>query len=92
MSLYDTLVDHLNNNIDKKDVQTAEIVQKNRRPLKMPKNYDFSVRNVDWKQYKKDFILRTDAAWERAKLLDVFYTNYKVPLPTFTLCLVSICV
>jgi hypothetical protein len=44
----------------------------------MPKNYDFSVRNVDWKNYQKDFILRTDAVWERAKLLDVFYTVYKV--------------
>jgi len=43
----------------------------------MPKNYDFSVRNVDWRQYKKDFILRTDAVWERTKLLDVFYTHYK---------------
>ena len=44
----------------------------------MPKNYDFSVRNVDWKQYENDFILRTDAVWERSKLLDIFYTNYKV--------------
>ena len=43
----------------------------------MPKNYDFSVRNVDWRQYEKDFILRTDAVWERSKLLDVFYTTYK---------------
>ena len=44
----------------------------------MPKDYDFSVRNVDWKQYEKDFILRTDAVWERSKLLDIFYTTYKV--------------
>ena len=43
----------------------------------MPKNYDFSVRNVDWSQYKKDFILRTDAVWEKAKLFEVFYTTYK---------------
>jgi hypothetical protein len=45
----------------------------------MPKNYDFSVRNVNWKQYERDFILRTDAVWERSKLLDVFYTHYKSP-------------
>lgn len=44
----------------------------------MPKNYDFSVRNVDWRQYEKDFILRTDAVWEKSKLLDIFYTMYKV--------------
>eukprot|EP00351_Strombidinopsis_sp_SopsisLIS2011_P001791 CAMPEP_0116879046 /NCGR_PEP_ID=MMETSP0463-20121206/10794_1 /TAXON_ID=181622 /ORGANISM="Strombidinopsis sp, Strain SopsisLIS2011" /LENGTH=90 /DNA_ID=CAMNT_0004527871 /DNA_START=116 /DNA_END=388 /DNA_ORIENTATION=- len=43
----------------------------------MPKNYDFSVRNVDWKQYKDDYLLRTDAVWERSKMLDIFYTHYK---------------
>ena len=43
----------------------------------MPKNYDFSVRNVDWRQYERDFLLRTDAVWERSKLLDLFYTHYK---------------
>jgi hypothetical protein len=51
--------------------------KKNRRPLKMPKNYKFDVKNVDWAQYEKDFILRTDAVWERSKLLDIFYTHYK---------------
>ena len=43
----------------------------------MPKNYDFSVRNVNWNNYKNDYILRTDAVWERSKLLDLFYTHYK---------------
>ena len=43
----------------------------------MPKNYDFSVRNVDWSQYKNDYILRTDAVWEKTKLLDMFYVEYK---------------
>ena len=43
----------------------------------MPKNYDFSVRNVNWGQYKNDFVLRTDAVWEKTKLLDFFYTYYK---------------
>ncbi len=43
----------------------------------MPKGYDFSVRNVNWNDYKDDFILRTDAVWERSKLLDIFYTHYK---------------
>ena len=44
----------------------------------MPKNYDFSTRGVDWRQYDKDFILRTDAVWEKSKLLDLFYSHYKV--------------
>jgi hypothetical protein len=43
----------------------------------MPKNYDFSVRNVDWNQYKNDYILRTDAVWEKSKLKDIFHTHYK---------------
>ena len=43
----------------------------------MPKNYDFSVRNVRWSEYERDFILRTDAVWEKSKLYDVFYTLYK---------------
>lgn len=43
----------------------------------MPKNYDFSVRNVNWSEYSKDFLLRTDAVWERNKLFDIFYTEYK---------------
>ena len=43
----------------------------------MPKDYDFSVRNVDWKAYKQDYILRTDAVWEKSKLMDIFYTIYK---------------
>lgn len=77
MSIYDQIVDHLNDGIEKKDPQAKELLHKGRRPLKMPKSYDFSVRNVDWRQYKKDFILRTDAAWERAKLFDVFYSQYK---------------
>lgn len=85
MSLYDQIVDQFNSNIEHKSKTGAEAVQKSRRPLKMPKNYDFSVRNVDWKQYERDFILRTDAVWERAKLLDVFYTNYKVKSSNKTL-------
>ena len=52
-------------------------VRKGQRPLKMPKGYDFSVRNVNWKDYSKDFILRTDAVWEKTKLQDYFYSLYK---------------
>ena len=78
MSIYDTLIDEFNRNIQHKDKKEQELVHRGQRPLKMPKNYDFSVRNVDWSQYKKDFILRTDAVWERSKLLDTFYTHYKV--------------
>ena len=68
MSIYDKLVDYLHENIDKKDLKAAENVKKNKRPLKMPKNYDFSVRNVDWNQYESDYLLRTDAVWEKSKL------------------------
>ena len=50
---------------------------RSKRPLKMPKDYDFSVRNVNWKDYKNDYLLRTDAVWERSKLLDLFHTHYK---------------
>lgn len=74
MSLYDNIVGYLNNNIEKKDIKEILTSKKGRRPLKMPKNYDFSVRNVDWRQYEDDFLLRTDAVWEKSKLLDVFYT------------------
>jgi hypothetical protein len=78
MSLFDHIVDYLHDNIEKKNINVEQQVKKSRRPLKMPKNYDFSVRNVDWKEYEKDYLLRTDAVWERSKLLDVFYTHYKV--------------
>lgn len=78
MSIYDSLIDYLHTNIEKKDVTKIPDVQKNRRPLKMPKDYDFSVRNVNWRSYSKDFILRTDAIWEKVKLKDLFYTHYKV--------------
>ena len=44
----------------------------------MPDGYDFSVRNVNWKDYKDDYILRTDAVWERSKLMDYFYSLYKI--------------
>lgn len=43
----------------------------------MPKDYDFSVRNVNWNHYNRDYLLRTDAVWEKSKLYDVFYTTYK---------------
>ena len=43
----------------------------------MPKDYDFSVRNVNWGDYKDDFILRTDAIWEKTMLKDYFYSLYK---------------
>ena len=43
----------------------------------MPESYDFSVRNINWKDYNNDFILRTDAVWEKTKLKDYFYSMYK---------------
>lgn len=50
------------------------------RPLKMPQNYDFSQRKVDWSRYKKDYLLRTDAVWEKSKLYAYFYSLYKAVL------------
>jgi len=47
------------------------------RPLKMPENYDFSVRKVKWDSYKRDYLLRTDAVWEKEKLKSYFYAIYK---------------
>jgi hypothetical protein len=47
------------------------------RPLKMPENYDFSQRSVNWKEYDNDFLLRTDAVWEKSKLMSYFYSMYK---------------
>ena len=76
MSVFDSMIDMLHDNIEKKDT-SKEVPTKAKRALKMPKNYDFSVRNVDWGQYKNDYILRTDAVWEKSKLLDLFYTHYK---------------
>lgn len=45
--------------------------------LKMPENYDFSTRKVNWNAYKPYYILRTDAVWEKTKLYQYFYTIYK---------------
>jgi len=77
MSLYNQLLDSFHSKVELKEMQTPEYLQKARRPIKMPKNYDFSVRNVNWREYERDYLLRTDAVWERSKLLDLFYTHYK---------------
>jgi hypothetical protein len=47
------------------------------RPLKMPMDYDFSSRKVNWGNYKRDYLLRTDAVWEKEKLQTYFYAIYK---------------
>lgn len=47
------------------------------RPLKMPENYDFSTRKINWNNYKKEYLLRTDAVWEKEKLRSYFYSLYK---------------
>ena len=44
---------------------------------KLPKNYDFGTRGVDWTRYHKYFRLRTDAVWEKSKLRDVFRSYHK---------------
>ena len=43
----------------------------------MPEDYNFSVRNINWRDYKNEYILRTDAIWEKTKLKDYFYSMYK---------------
>lgn len=88
MSVYDRIIEGFSNIItrDREVIEGSGIDKpqvkhhKGRRPLKMPKDYDFSVRNVDWKEYAKDFILRTDAVWEKSKLYDIFYAEYKSDL------------
>jgi len=70
-------MDSLYESIEKSSASKMADNQKSRRPLKMPKNYDFSVRNINWNQYRNDYLLRTDAVWERSKLLDLFYVHYK---------------
>ena len=80
-SIYDKIVDKLYDDVHReksKDQGSGPAnVQRGKRPLRMPKNYDFSVRHVNWKDYAKDYLLRTDAVWERSKLFDTFYTQYK---------------
>lgn len=56
---------------------TETLHSQNERPLKMPENYDFSQRKVDWGRYKNDYLLRTDAVWEKSKLYAYFYSLYK---------------
>ena len=46
-------------------------------PLKMPENYDFNQRKINWKKYDQDYLLRTDAVWEKTKLYSYFYSLYK---------------
>ena len=76
-SSYSGMLGMMSQSMSEKSETKAAEVQKAKRPLKMPKGYDFSVRNVDWNQYKNDYILRTDAVWEKSKLLDLFFTHYK---------------
>ena len=76
MDLYDRLA---RNFAERKKIKEEKALSftRGKRPLKMPKGYDFSVRNVNWSEYKNDFILRTDAVWEKQKLKDHFYVMYK---------------
>ncbi len=74
MSVYRSMMDEMSSGIEAKAPQS----QRGKRPLRMPKNYDFSSSNVNWNEYKNDFILRTDAVWEKAKLKDLFYATYRV--------------
>ena len=83
MSVYDRMMDMFHDGIEKKAASgsakgsEAANVARGKRPLKMPKNYDFSTRNVNWNDYRNDFLLRTDAIWEKSKMYDLFYSHYK---------------
>lgn len=44
---------------------------------KMPKEYDFNTKGKDWKAFEREYLLRTDAVWEKSKLLDFFRLYYK---------------
>jgi len=44
----------------------------------MPPNYDFSNKGKNWAEYENDFLLRTDAVWEKQQLLDWFRLYHKV--------------
>ena len=48
MSIYDHMVERFHSLVDKPDATRATSESRGKRPLKMPKNYDFSVRNVKW--------------------------------------------
>ena len=78
--MYDLFVDRLHDKVEPNTNPDGLQKLRGKRPLKMPKNYDFSVRNVAWNEYKNDFILRTDAVWEKSKLMDIFYSVYKSKL------------
>ena len=71
-SFYDAIIGHYYRTVEKKN--ESQTISKGKRPLKMPENYDFSVRNVDWGSYKNDYLLRTDAVWEKTKMMDLFYS------------------
>lgn len=45
---------------------------------KIPKDYDFSNKNINWSSLSKDYLLRTDAVWEKSKLLDFYRLYYKI--------------
>ena len=77
MSIYDRMMDSYHSKVERPSAVKAAEQHRGKRPLKMPKNYDFSVRNVKWREYENDYILRTDAVWEKSKLMDIFYTLYK---------------
>jgi hypothetical protein len=46
--------------------------------VRMPEGYDFSNKGVNWKDYRKDFRLRTDAVWEKQQLKDWYRLFNKV--------------
>ena len=45
---------------------------------KIPENYDFSHTQEDLTKHENKFKFRTDAVWEKYKLLDFFRVYYKI--------------
>ena len=48
-SIYDRMVDRFHSQVEKPSAMKAASENRGQRPLKMPKGYDFSVRNTKWK-------------------------------------------
>lgn len=45
---YEGMMSWMKESMTAPDESKRASVEKSKRPLKMPKNYDFSVRNVNW--------------------------------------------
>jgi len=61
----------------------ANPIERELLPITKPKDYNFSVKGLNWKKYDNDYLLRTDAVWEKAKLYSYFYSLYKAVISLY---------